>query len=266
MLNDKKTMKNIILTGIERSGSSYMVDVLNNYSNVVFLNEPPLEYLPSQPERILEYFEQYRRRILSGFPVQGMFKAETSELAWDNLSSVRGGVESRPYIAHTDDEEFILGFKSLTPMLRHTYFFKRFLDDIKFIVIVRHPVDTIFSQIKNGGANLPIIPNAHPKMKKITEWIQKLMNPVEQAAYIWRFNTSIILDNADMFTVVRYKSIVMKPQIVADYLMDWPDRGTRLKEISYSEPIRHKDEFTIEGRALISKICRKNAIELGVWD
>ena len=259
-------MKNIILTGIERSGSSFAVDVLNNYSNVVFLNEPPLEYLPSQPERILEYFEQYRRRILSGFPVQGVFKAETNELAWDTLGSVRGGVESRPYMATYDNKEFIFGFKSLTPMLRHTYLFRRFLSDIKLIVIVRHPVDTIFSQIKNGGGMLPIIPNAHPNIKKIQEMIQKIQNPVERAAYTWRFNTSIILDNIDMFNIIRYKSVCKTPNIVGTLLLHGLNTGMRLREIPYSEPIRHKDEFSVEGRALISKICRKNAIELGVWD
>ena len=259
-------MDNIILTGIERSGSSFTVDVLNNYSNVVFLNEPPLEYLPSQPERILEYFEQYRRRILSGFPVQGVFKAETSELAWDTLGSVRGGVESRPYMATYDDEDFILGFKSLTPMLRHTYFFRRFLSDIKLIVIIRHPVDTIFSQIKNGGANLPVIPDAHPKIQEITKQIAIMRNPIERAAYVWRFNTSIILDNIDMFTVVRYKSVVRKPHIVADMILHGLNRGNEIREIQSGVPIRHKDEFTVDGRALISKICRKNAIELGVWD
>ena len=260
-------MRNIILTGIERSGSSFTVDVLNNYSNVVFLNEPSLEYLPSQPERILEYFEQYRRRILSGFPVQGIFKAETEELAWDTIGSVRGGVESRPYMATYDTENFVLGFKSLTPMLRHTYYFRQFKSlQIKFIAIVRHPVDTIFSQLQHGGANLPVIPNADPKIQEITKKIALMQNPVKRAAYVWRFNTSIILDNLDMFKIIRYKTIVKYPEIVADFQFDNMNPGKKLRIMKRNEPIRHKDEFSIEGRALIARICRSNAIELGVWD
>ena len=260
-------MKNIILTGIERSGSSYAVDVLNNYSNVVFLNEPPLDYLPSHPERILEYFEQYRRRILSGLPVQGRFKAETSELAWDMLDSVRGQVETRPYTAHTDNELFIMGFKSLTPMLRHTYFFRQFSGfQIKYIAIIRHPVDTIFSQLRNGGANLPVIPNANPKIETIVKKIALMRNPIKRAAYVWRFNTSIILDNLYMYDIIRYKSIVRKPHIVADMMLHGLYRGDMIREIEPSEPIRHKDEFDVASRALIAKICRTNAIELGVWD
>lgn len=260
-------MKNIILTGIERSGSSYAVDVLNNYSNVVFLNEPPLEYLPSQPERILEYFEQYRRRILSGFPVQGVFKAETSELAWDTLGSVRGSVESRPYIANIDNEDFIMGFKSLTPMLRHTYFFRQSKDlDIMFIAIVRHPVDTIFSQLRNGGANLPVIPNAEGMIAEITKKIALMSNPLKRAAYVWRFNTSIILDNLDMYRIIRYKTICHSPEIVSEFMYDRVEPGQKLRRIPKGEPIRHKDKFDVGERAIIAKICRTNAIELGVWD
>jgi len=259
-------MKNIILTGIERSGSSYTVDILNNYSNVVFLNEPPLEYLPSQPDRILEYFEQYRRRILSGSPVQGVFKAGTDELAWDTLGSVRGQVESRPYAANIDNENFIMGFKSLTPMLRHTYYFRQFKSlNIMFIAIVRHPVDTIFSQLQHGGANIPIIPFAPPYMEKITDMIQKKTNPVERAAYIWRYNTSIILDNLDMFRIIRYKTVCQAPEIVAAFMYDRIEPGQKLRIIPKSEPVQHRGEFSVEGRALIAKICRKNAIELGVW-
>jgi hypothetical protein len=260
-------MKNIILTGIERSGSSYTVDVLNNYSNVVFLNEPPLEYLPSQPERILEYFEQYRRRILSGSPVQGVFKAGTDELAWDTLGSVRGQVESRSYTAHIDDEEFIMGFKSLTPMLRHTYYFRQFKSlEIMFIAIVRHPVDTIFSQLQHGGANLPVIPNADPKITEITKKIALMRNPIKRAAYVWRFNTSIILDNLDMYRIIRYKTVCHAPEIVSEFMYDRLEPGQKLRRIPKSESIQHKDEFSVEGRALIAKICRTNAIELGVWD
>lgn len=259
-------MKNIILTGIERSGSSYAVDVLNNYSNVVFLNEPPLEYLPSQPERILEYFEQYRRRILSGFPVQGVFKAETNELAHDMLGSVRGQVESRPYIATYDDSEFILGFKSLTPMLRHTYYFRQFPSlGIKYIAIVRHPVDTIFSQLKNGGANLPVIPNAGPEIAMIIDKIASMQNPLERAAYVWRFNTSMILDNLDMYEILRYNSLCRHSAPLAIMALGL-GAGEKLREIPKSDPIRHKDKFSVEGRAIIAKICRNNALELGVWD
>ena len=61
--------KYVILTGIERSGSSYLVDILDNHTNVVFLNEPPLEYLPNQPERIMDYLTGYRKWVLSGFPL-----------------------------------------------------------------------------------------------------------------------------------------------------------------------------------------------------
>ena len=259
-------MKNIILTGIERSGSSFTVDVLNNYSNVVFLNEPPLEYLPSQPERILEYFEQYRRRILSGFPVQGIFNADTVELAWDTLGSARGQVESRSYTANIDNEEFIMGFKSLTPMLRHTYLFRRFLDEIMFIVIVRHPVDTIFSQLRNGGFSLPIIPDANKEIEKIVKWITLKKNLIEKAAYTWRFNTSIILDNIDMFKVIRYSSVCHAPEIVSEFMYDRLEPGQKLRKMPKSKPIRHKGEYTVKNRAIIAKICRKNAIELGVWD
>ena len=259
-------MKYAILTGIERSGSSYAVDILNNYSNVVFLNEPPLEYLPNSPERIMEYLDSYRTRILSGFPVQGVFKAETDELAWDTLGSPHGGIESRPYMATYDDKDFLFGFKGLTPILRLTYLLKRFSDDIMAIAIVRHPVDTIFSQLKNGGGMLPIIPNAHPNIKKITDMIQSKQNPVERAAYTWRFNTSLILDNMDWFKIIRYNSLCRHPHEIAELHYSGVKPGKRLRIIHFSEPIRHKDEFSVEGRALIARICRTNAIELGVWD
>ena len=259
-------MKNIILTGIERSGSSYMVDILNNYSNVVFLNEPPLEYLPHSPERILEYIDSYRTRILSGFPVQNIFKMGTSELAWDTLGAIRGTVESRSYIATFDTPDFIFGFKSLSPMLRHTYKLKRFSDEIMAIALIRHPVDTIYSQLNHGGANLPIVPDTVPAIQKVIKWIMTKQNPVEKAAWIWRFNTSIILDNLDFFKIVRYKSICKIPDIVTALHYNGLNVGEKLRNIPYSEPIRHKDEFSVEGRALIARICRTNAKELGVWD
>ncbi len=258
--------KYVILTGIERSGSSYLVDILNNHINVIFLNEPPLEYLPSKPERIMDYLTGYRKRILSGFPVQGVFKAETSELAWDTLGSSYGGVESRPYVAQYADKDFVFGFKSLTPTLRLIYELRRFYHDISFIAILRHPVDTIFSQLRNGGGLLPVIPNATEGIKKITKTISRISNPVARAAYVWKFNTSIIIDNLDIFKIAKYSAICENPEKQAEFLLRGTNPKQKIRDIAQSEPIRHKDEFSVDGRALIAKICRTNAVKLGLWD
>lgn len=256
-------MKYVILTGIERSGSSFAVDVFHNYSNVVFLNEPPLEYLPHSPERIHEYLEGYRKRILSGFPVQGIFKPESSELTWDTL---KGPTESRTFMATYDNEDFIFGIKALTPLLRHIYTLKQFADSIKIIALVRHPVDTIFSQLRYGGVDMAQPLNPTPQIKDLMDWISSNSNPLARAALTWKFNTSLILDNLDAIQVVRYSSLVADPHRVAQLVLDPSKMGAQKRQISPSEPIRYKDEFTVAGRALIARYCRYNAVELGVWD
>lgn len=259
-------MKNVILTGIERSGSSFAVDVFHNYSNTVFLNEPPLEYLPHQPERILEYINDYRKRILSGFPVQNVFKAETPDLAWDTLGKRFGNVESRSYMATYDNEEFVFGFKSLTPMLRHIYTLKQFSSEIMVIAIIRHPVDTIYSQLRYGGCNLPEIPNMDPKLKSIMNMIKSKLNPLERAAWTWRYNTSIILDNLDCIVPVTYDNLMRHTHFLAEAVLQGLNIGSRLRNIDIQDLIKHRDEFTVAGRELIARICRGNAIKLGVWE
>ena len=105
-----------------------------------------------------------------------------------------------------------------------------------------------------------------PNAKKIADQISKISNPVARAAYTWRFNTSIIIDNLDIFKIANYNAVCENPEKQAEFLLRGTNPGQKIREITQSESIRHKDEFSVDGRALIAKICRTNAIKLGLWD
>jgi hypothetical protein len=255
---------NIVLTGIERSGSSYLVDILNNFSNVVFLNEPPLDYLPHSPYRLGDYIADHRKRILNGGEVQNVFIKGTNNLIHDTLRAPHGTKESRLYKPEYDNQNFVFGFKALTPMLRLIYKVKA-QSGVRFFALVRNPIDTIVSQMETGGAVLPCLPDMSEKMKQIYEYIVCTKDMFIKSCLVWRFNTSIILDNADIFTVVRYNSICVNPNLVANVLLYNMGVGKKLRTLVPSEPVKHRDKVSLKAISAVGKICRTNAKKLGVW-
>jgi hypothetical protein len=108
----------ILTTGLERTGTNYLAHLLNYYSNIVILSEPPALYVAPEPHRIKELLKYYHNRVLNKKPISHSAHPN-GEIFTDTAFDRYTGSSIMKY----DNENFVFG-------IRHVPLFLSKLDEL----------------------------------------------------------------------------------------------------------------------------------------
>jgi hypothetical protein len=147
---------NLVITGIPRSGTSYVCALLNGIENTVLVNEPveALQLLRNDASHTLtEYYVHTRDNILKGVPIQnrivdGKFIEDTNEKDVRNY-----------YVPEVEDASFVFGSKNTFIYLVCQEKIRQQLPGACILACVRHPYDVIASWKR---VEFPHLKNANP--------------------------------------------------------------------------------------------------------
>lgn len=257
----------LVVTGVPRSGTSYLCSILNKIRNTVVINEPSevLQILHNEsPVPLSHYYNLIRERIKNGQPIAN--KLVNGEFIEDtNNIDVRTA-----YIPSVDTPDFLLGTKNTLIYLNTLERLFRDLPEATFIACVRHPYDTIASWSR---VSFPHIRNAEPRFLlnyvsgRQKQEIGKILQTPELAeryAMWWNYLAGIITGHSKRLMVVRYEEMVADPHGTLDHICKTASFPPNMQQaLKPSSPRHHQNALDSDIIAAIGKYCKESAAFFG---
>jgi len=222
-----KPERNVIITGIPRSGTSLFSVLLNNVHNAVCLNEV-LYDVYSLPQELAEI----RRRLVAGEPIPNRYDS-SGALTCDTQNG-KNSIEYRR--VKTVDRNVVIGSKINIPYLNQIETILNY--GYKVIAIVRDPVYTIGSWNSKKATRIPEAQvtdeNLHPRW---THFPFVSSGKLERQAQIWQFYATLIWKLQDRIKIYTYEQITNHTdEVLSDvcrYLnLEKPDPAEKLKNLN----------------------------------
>jgi len=258
---------NLVITGLPRSGTSYLCARVNEFQNAAVINEPAeiFKRLKGGSIQGLEgIFDQYRRNILAGIPVPN--KIKDGRFIEDTRRE-----DSRSLHLHSiENESFTLGIKN-------TLIFLSMLEDIlksgvfpRIIASIRHPLDCIASW---HSVSFPHLQRAKPAF--LTDYatdsfarhllaLLREDNITIRSAMLWNLLAQTLLAAKGKCHLIRYEDMMTKPMEANHALSAYLGiQGNGDTEIEPSKPVKRRNELSSEQRDIIRSICKKTAVQFG---
>ena len=265
----------LIITGIPRSGTSFLCNLLHRIENCVVINEPTEIFEPlinqSVPWGIATFYKDIRRDILDGKPIKN--KLLEGKVVEDTLIKD----EITTYIPKVTTPDFILATKNTLTYLARLNAIQRAMPHARFVTCVRNPIDTIaswktsFEHLKE--ADIKSFPCGHPhdpwlsgRQRKAVLYILSVEDAAERRAVLWRYLAELILTQSKNLILVQYEELVENPVIVLKHILKgWKGHYRIVETIKPSKP-RRKKRAALNEKDLqaIRAICMQSAAELGV--
>jgi len=260
-------INNLVITGIPRSGTSYVCALLNDVENTVIVNEPPeaLSLLHNRSVHPLtEYYDATRSDILNRVPIQnkivgGKFIEDT------NANDTRNY-----YTPEVNDAAFIFGSKNTLVYLVCIKKIIRQFQDVGILACIRHPYDTIASWKK---VSFPHLRNATPLFLRDYvdsnegKSIARICTTSEleaRYALLWNYLAMRIIDSIDHVTLFKYEEFVRNPARNLSRLYDSLGVGEqKIPEITPSKARKHRDVLSAAEMNYIQQYCRNSADYFG---
>jgi hypothetical protein len=262
----------LVISGISRSGTSYLCSLLHRYSNCVIINETPELHRSISdpiPWGLARTYRQIRADVLDGFPVQN--KLDGGSVTADTALSEELGF----YSPAVDNDRFVLGTKNTLAYLHHLNRIRRALPEARIVVCVRSPLDTIGSWITSfphlREANFAIRPAGNlrdpwlpgPLLEELRE-IEATKDLAVRRARHWHFLAQRVLDSLHHVILVRYEELVTDPRPVLSRILRGWDAGVPRQPVLPGEVRRRREALADEDLSAIFAICSQPAAELGL--
>jgi hypothetical protein len=214
----KDSQRNFIITGIPRSGTSYLTSVLDEQKNWLVINEPNETFAHLQTRTdasgLALYYAECRERILSGQPIAN--KVKDGKVIEDTAIID----QQELYHPQLHRSDFWLGSKNTLAYLASLENLVKL--DWPIIAMVRNPLDTLASWRNTfthlAEARVSTFPIAHPNfIAWSTGQRQALLEIDEQPeasmrrVLLWRFLARTILDQESKIQLWRYEDVVGNP-------------------------------------------------------
>jgi hypothetical protein len=264
-----------IITGIPRSGTSYLCRLLHTLSNCVVINEPAQIFPPLTndliPWQIATFYQDLRRDILDGQPVEN--KVQEGQVIEDT-AVIDARVPYQPAVSRPD---FLLCTKNTLTYMARLPQLKQVLPDAPIIACVRHPIDTIaswktsFPHLKQAAVTE--FPVGHVNDPFLAQWqrlrlaeIAATPNEPLKRALLWRYLADILLMNAHQLILVHYEILVTQPvSVLKRILQQIPNVPPLYKTNKITASmVRQKREVLDEADLqAIDDICGESAVVLG---
>jgi hypothetical protein len=219
--------RNVIVTGIPRSGTTLAAALIDGLSDTVCLNEPHWHTARAAKDAsgfaqwIEQDFEKLRRALLNGEPVPDR-RAHDGKAVTNYYRSHDGGMENTfdivPFTRPGLGADFTLAIKHNGPYLA-------VLPDLiassafTIIAIIRHPVEVIYSW---RSLKLPIsrgeMPNAAAFWPELAAIIRQDVDLLEKQVKLYDLMCQRIYEYRAQLHLLPYEMLVKEPQRLAGYL------------------------------------------------
>lgn len=214
-------MHDLIVTGIPRSGTSYVCKSLDGFDNVAVVNEPAILFeglcYGPQPWIVPVLHADLRARIDAGEAVQNKLDAR-GDLTED--TAVHEALDL--YRPQLRDGQWVLATKNTLAYLARLGGILQVMPHARVVACVRHPLDTLASwkgtfahlamgdpsALPVGGLADPFLP-AH--LRDGLRDIARLTDPAMRRAAWWCLLAEEILRWRDRIEIVRYEDLVADP-------------------------------------------------------
>jgi len=263
----------LIITGIPRSGTSLLVNLLHRLNNCVVVNEPPEapEALmrESPPWGLATFFRDIRRDVLEGKAIRN--KLDNGKPTQD--TAIANEFELyHPRVAAAD---FVLGIKATIAFLTRLPDIRRAMPNARFVACVRDPLDTIaswkgtFSHLREADVRGPNVGNPNDpwisggRRKQLLE-IANIPEVASRRAAWWAYLAGLILENREHLILVRYEDVVAQPRKILDEILSgWPG-GNEIEPIEPSQIRRRNENLDAADIAAARSLCSAAADALGI--
>ena len=267
----------MIITGIPRSGTSYLCRLLHSIPDCVVINEPTQIYGPLNNNltiwQIATYYQELRRDILDGQPVEN--KVHNGQIIEDT-AIIDTRTQYQPQVSCPD---FLLTTKNTLAYMARLPQLKQVLPHAPIIACVRHPLDTIaswktsFPHLQN--ATVDQFPIGHVNDPFLTQWQRQQLaeiiatpNLALKRALLWRYLAEIVLMNAHQLVIVHYEELVTQPVEVLKKIWQQipnpPSLSKRdIKKITPSTIRQKREVLDVQDLQAINDICSECAVALG---
>jgi hypothetical protein len=264
----------LIITGLPRSGTSFLCNLLHRFDNTVILNEPegisrPLRRVPI-PFGVGTFFRDIRRDVLEGRPIHN--KLRDGKVTDETMQAN----EQTEYTPRVTDAEFVLGAKSPLGFLGRLRVLRRAMPHARIVACVRNPFDTLASwktsfahlasadvaRQTHGGLRDPFLMSSDRVALKEVAAIKSIA--WRRAAW-WRYLAQLLLDATPDLILVTYPTLVTRPRWVVDRILDGFNAGV-LREPIEPSTIRAAKRSNLDEEDLqaIRALCGETAAALGV--
>lgn len=263
MIKDINEEKTIVLCSSPRSGSTWVMELLNTLYKYMYIFEPlhykwfpeakfygfsPRTYL--SVDEIDEFKYEYLSKVFSG-------KITSQHPHYKNLIDLlKKNYKKRNIIV-----KFVRANRFLPWMINN-------FDIRGYIFLIRHPCSVIESQMRTGvrGYNLlnELLPNKKQiiqeakniefirKRKRIIKKIEQINYPEEILAFIWALDNYVPLyqlkknkiRNIDKLYIVKYEEILINTKEVSEKILNFLDVKNIEKKIKLINKRRHLDSMT----------------------
>ena len=275
---DPTTLKTkLLITGISRSGTSYLCNLLHRYDNCVVLNEPAEVFAVLErqgiPHDLNDVFQVMRQKILAGEPIEN--KLTGGEVTPD--TAVHGGGRSL-YQPRPATAEFALAMKNTHAFLPRLEGVREAMRDARIVACVRNPIDTIaswkyrrFAHLRE--ADVVKIPIGHVEDRWLSDSdrgsLREIGNTTDAAlrrALLWRHFAGMILRNREHVLLVRYQDFVREPALALARILEGYQPGQLVRPLTQSEPRRTGEALDQQEKDVIRSVCQDAARALGVME
>lgn len=220
-------LRDLIVTGIPRSGTTLTAALIDAMQDSVCLNEPSWHSAKSATSAegfakfIADDFGVLRRKLLDGTPVQDRRshagKALTNYYATDRSPNHGKTIyEMVPLRRAGLSPQFTLAIKHNGPylaVLPELIALQRFT----ILAIVRHPLQVIHSW---RSLDLPIshgrMPNASAYWEQMAQLSKAHMDLLEKQVRMYDVMCQRVLENRQHIHLLRYEDLVQKPELLTE--------------------------------------------------
>ncbi|RKZ57933.1 MAG: hypothetical protein DRR08_17735 [Candidatus Parabeggiatoa sp. nov. 2] len=262
-----------IITGIPRSGTSYLCRLLHSVPDCIVISEPTQIFEPLNNNltywQVATFYQELRRDILDGKPVE-------NKLLYGQVIEDTAIIDRRThYQPKVSRPDFLLATKNTLAYMARLPQLKQVLPTAPIIACVRHPLDTIaswktsFPHLKQ--ASVTEFPVGHVNDPFLPQWQRQRLaeiaaTPIEalKRALLWRYLAETVLMNAHQLIVVRYEELVTEPVTVLKTLLRQIPNAPPLSGTGKPSTVRQKREvLDDEDWQAIGDVCGECMAELG---
>lgn len=265
----------LLISGISRSGTSYLCSLLDRYGNCVGVNEPKevIEMLAENRAawKLPSFYRDIRTLVLD----RKLIKNKVHEgRVIENTGDVNKSASYRPKVRFDD---FVLAVQNTCACLNRLETVLEQMAQARMVMCVRDPWDTLASwkttfphlrdvalqEAKVGHVNDPFLT---PEERAELQRIDSLTNPAERRAWWWVYFAEKIVRHRDRFILVNYRDLVLNPEGVMETILKDLPVGRPSPSLKPSTIRSHRDKLDAAEIELIREICGPLAKELGVWE
>jgi hypothetical protein len=260
----------IVITGIPRSGTSYLCNLLHRYDNCVIVNEPPemgeAQMFAPTMHAVKALHRSLRNSIIWNRPI--LNKLLHGKVVEDTM--VKN--ERSYYSPQVESADFVLGTKNPLAYLLRLREIREVMPNARIAVCIRNPFDTIaswkksFDQMKNADVAKWFKPRYPAGIdSELAREVLECRSASLRRIWWWRLLAEVVLQLSDVrIQIVRYHELVANPTPFVEAILKNCNPGTLREPLLPSQPRVNRNQLDSTETNAISDICGETARRLGV--